>query len=366
MPGILAVDIFAELRSAGVERFSYERLAYDRFTRSSHGYSYSRRAPSVIHDQSYGVPSAQRPSFGISTQANFGWNWEDFIPDEWEEEWDRLVHLFLVEFWRYKPFPNATTGIKGDFFGYGSYEIGMRNTTVLDIAIFAISLYAGPAGPMGYVLGKTVNWWAYALWKLGEFVFDWLIDDEGKNAMLASLASIGVDPILGGATYYGAKISEDAKELRAEIGRGAKYYGGILSKEAKDLGGEVAGGAKYYGGKIAGDARHLGEQISSGAKHLGGQISDEAKHFGGHLAVGAKHVGGQIFRGSKYAGGQISDAWKIAGITGSTSLKVSLPNHISSGLKGVGSRIEKGAGAVGGRAEKGARDVGRKLDPSSW
>ncbi|QGJ68661.1 Hypothetical protein PBC10988_3220 [Planctomycetales bacterium 10988] len=97
-----------------------------------------------------------------------GWDIEDFLPSDLKEKWDRLVKEFTVEFWAYKPFPNATTGVKSDFFGHGSYEIGMRNTTTLDVAVFVISLAAGPAGPTAYLYGGSVDWVAYGIWKAGE------------------------------------------------------------------------------------------------------------------------------------------------------------------------------------------------------
>jgi hypothetical protein len=99
-----------------------------------------------------------------------GWDADDFIPDDSKEKWGRLVKEFTVEFWAYKPMPNATSGIKGEFFGFGSYEIGVRNVTMLDAAVFVISVAVGPTGPTAYLYGGSVDWVAYEIWKAGEVV----------------------------------------------------------------------------------------------------------------------------------------------------------------------------------------------------
>lgn len=80
-----------------------------------------------------------------------------------------------------KPFPNATLGnkkVRVSAFGRGTtlagkgklagrypYEIGMRNTTVSDLAISAAFLGAGPANP---ILSKGAPWSHYLLGKAAE------------------------------------------------------------------------------------------------------------------------------------------------------------------------------------------------------
>lgn len=105
-----------------------------------------------------------------------------------------------------KPFPNATLGnkkVRVSAFGRGTtlagkgklagrypYEIGMRNTTVSDLAISAAFLAAGPANP---ILSKGAPWSHYLLGKAAEGGISGLYKKANSNKPRPVVTSNG-DP----------------------------------------------------------------------------------------------------------------------------------------------------------------------------
>jgi len=182
-----------------------------------------------------------------------------FIPDEWETEWDILIKRFQVEFWRYKPFPNATTGWKGDFFGHGSWEIGMRNVTLLDLAIWSIT-----PGIYGVATGTAT---------LAEYAAGWGLGKAFKKLTQSDAMISGAAPALQGLQRGGIHLGD-------QIGRGWRHQSGQISAGTRDLGTQIKGGWDYYGGKASGGWKHYGGQISGGAKYYGGKASSTWKGAG--------------------------------------------------------------------------------------
>ena len=242
-------------------------------------YSYGLSDPMDIRSANMFQGSTELPAAQTS-YASSGWFGGDGIPDELKEEWGRFWHRLIYEFWAYKPFENnpRTTlagnwtyigGYKVGFDGYifGDrrfyYEIGIRNTTMWDIAIFTVSLVFG-VGFIGLIGGDVIG---FAITKGLEWLADWLVDDEKANAFLGGLSTAFV----GGASF------------------------------TSNLGGELSVGWKT-----------AGSSLSQGWKDAGGNLSDSAKQAGRAISQGWKDAGGAVSSGWKSAGGSLSKGWKNA------------------------------------------------------
>ncbi len=200
------------------------------------------------------------------------WGPGDFYPD-WDKELDYWRKRLEVEFWKYKPFPNATTGWKGDFFGYGYWEIGMRNTTMLDIAVFAISLAVGPAGPITWMARGGISWAAiaaYGLWKLGEKVIgDWL-----ERGLEGAIRIGNVGSLLGNNLFSSTRD-------RIDISRHFEAIGSSAASGWKRSGRAVSSEWKRAGGRASDAWKQAGRDISTGWKSAGGKLSDTWKNTTG-------------------------------------------------------------------------------------
>ncbi len=219
-----------------------------------------------------------------SANAAPGWFGGDGIPDELEEEWERFWHRMIYEFWAYKPFennPRATlagnwtyiggyrVGFDGYIFGDPRfyYEIGIRNVTMWDIAIFVVSLAVG-VGYYGLIVGGEVL--GFAITKAAEWFADWLVDDEKANAMIG-----GISAALG---TTGGFFSSQAQTLGGEMAAGWQNVGGVASQGWKNAGGAISQGWKDAGGAISHGWKNAGGAISGGWKRAGGAVSGGLKN----------------------------------------------------------------------------------------
>jgi len=207
-------------------------------------------------------------------------------------DWGRPINF--QENFKYKPFPNATMSgmwtqvggfrIGGEGYVLGDkrlpYEIGMRNTTMLDIYLTIAFWYAG--GSSWEKVGQTAFKWVAHEWAVGN-----LPDDERR--------------FREGADYHGRQFTGGAEYYGRQVSGGARYYGR-----------QISGGADYYGRQIGGGAKYYGGQIRRSAKSAGKKVSDLSKQAGGSISAGAKSAGGKLSDAWKGAGGKISSGWKSA------------------------------------------------------
>jgi hypothetical protein len=188
----------------------------------------------------------------------------------YKEMWDLL---------RYKPFPNATTanGIKGDIlgfrinlsldsegelfgiryktggkgklFGVVPYELGMRNTTVLDIGItIAVYLYMGGMDP--------------STGPMADLGFGWI--EDGTNWAIAKAISWAVG-------WVGHEVSKDA--IHFDVGAAQRRAASGIGRAAAP----AVRGAKAAGGRASDWVKSAGGKASSAAKDAGGKVADEVK-----------------------------------------------------------------------------------------
>ena len=118
--------------------------------------------------------------FRSSPPLSLAWSGDDFIPDEASDHWNRLVRKVTVEFWNYKPIRHRESPIRGDFFGHGSWELGVRNATNLDYVIFFSSLALAP----GITSGMP---WVY--WKAGEYGLKKWLESSGLGGQTSIIDS---------------------------------------------------------------------------------------------------------------------------------------------------------------------------------
>jgi hypothetical protein len=182
----------------------------------------------------------------------------------------------------YKPFPHATMGsmwtqiggyrIGGEGYIFGNeslpYEIGIRNTTLTDIALLVAFGMSAPE------MGLT---WAYVRFKALEFGVEKLAHDW----------SVG---------KYGLGINlPRTNEVGRQVNEIWKNSGRAFGAATTDLDNRLKGGWDYYGGQASGSWKHYGGQLSSAAKNYGGLASSAWKSGGARLndvLKGAAGVGG--------------------------------------------------------------------------
>ena len=218
-----------------------------------------------------GRAGSAMPSFEVGRSVASSPYWSPEIPDEWSRTlwvWQKKLE---AEFWAYKPFPNATTGWKGDFFGYGYWEIGMRDTTMLDIAIFAISFAAGPAGPASWIARGGISWAAVAAY--------------GAATLAATAIGDLLERGFEGAAIMGSLDAMAGKSLFSLKRNGLEF-------------------SRYCGA--------IGTSAATGWKRGGGTVSSEWKRAGGRASDAWKQAGSDISTGWKSAGDKIGDAWEQA------------------------------------------------------
>ena len=250
-------------------------------------HSYGQPEPTTEQPKRGGFPSSEIPT-ARSSVASAGWG--NGIPDELQDEWDKFWHRLIYEFWAYKPFvdnPYASAGglwtkVGGYRVGLGGYihigdekfyyEIGVRNTTMWDIAIFAISL-AIPAsvGWVGLVL--TGNLVGFLITQAVEKFADFLVDDEKASAIFGRLSTAW-----GSGPIFTSKLGD-------ELSNGWKTTGSALSQGWKDAGGNFSDSAKRAGGAISQGWKGAGGAVSSGWKRAGGSLSKVWKNATGGIKL---------------------------------------------------------------------------------
>jgi len=266
----------SRVRSEREQDLSEEKvLAQSLFNRlHPHDPSATSMSQPLFGRRSTGLQATTELRATSSANASPGWYGGDGIPDEFQEEWDKFWHRLIYEFWAYKPFennPNASLagnwtyvgGYRVGLDGYihiGDnrfyYEIGVRNTTMWDIAIFAVSLVLG-VGVLGLIGGDVIG---YALTKGAEWLADWLVDDEKTNSMVGAIPAVsgsGFAEKLGGELSLGFKsvgmgMSQSWKDAAGGLTEEVKQVGDVFSQNWKDTGGAISRGWKSAGSSISG------------------------------------------------------------------------------------------------------------------